>query len=152
MAFIKKCFSTIFFWQKTPRLFSTRTQSFRIRKKSNLLHFGSGLELIQSNFVQRISNDTSLQPPDKLCRIGHYEKIASDIFIAGCTGLLENYLHLKKPGNLEDVFACVNEFENFERLYGYSDTTKKQIINQFLTYPDNNPIIHCVPSRMETPL
>lgn len=100
----------------------TRTRPF---KNEHLLSFGSRLQLLKSNVIQRISNDTCLAPLEKTCQISHYDKTALNTFIAGCSGTLRNNLYIKKPTSLEDAMACVNEFENFEMLYGSSNEQNK---------------------------
>ncbi|XP_030767151.1 putative uncharacterized protein DDB_G0279653 [Sitophilus oryzae] len=97
-------------------------------KHENIIAFGNRLQLLRSNVVQRISNDTTLTRQKKLCHISYIDKTALNTFIAGCSGTLKNNIHIKKPTSLEDAMAYVIEFENFERLYGkcYSDFNKSQ--------------------------
>ena len=111
----------------------TRTRPY---KGEHLLDFGSRLQLLRSNVVQRISNDTSLSQTEKLCHISHYDKTALTTFIAGCTGTLKMSMHLKSPQTLEDAMAYANEFENFERLYGNLGNVEKP----FRPPPVNKPI------------
>lgn len=110
----------------------TRARPYR---GENLIDFGSRLQLIRSNVFQRVSNDTTLGQDEKLCQITHYDKTALNTFIAGCSGTLKNNMHLRKPESLEDAIAYVNEFENFERLYGQISEPKtyppRQTINPF---------------------
>lgn len=93
----------------------TRVRPF---KNENLINFGNRLQLLVSNVIQRISNDISLNDLQKNCQIDHYNKTALNTFIAGCTGNLRNNMYLKRPTSLEDAIAYVNEFDNFEKLYG----------------------------------
>ncbi|XP_030747092.1 uncharacterized protein LOC115875718 [Sitophilus oryzae] len=88
----------------------TRTHPY---KNESLLNFGSRLQLLRSNVVQRISNDTTITNEQKLCHITYLDKTALNTFIAGCSDLLRNNMHLRKPKTLEDALAYVNEFENF---------------------------------------
>ena len=93
----------------------------RIRPQPNehILNFGNRIQILRSSVVQRVSNNASLKTDEKLFQINHYNKTALSTFIAGCTGVLKNNMYLKNPATLEDAMAYVNEFENFERLYGH---------------------------------
>lgn len=101
----------------------TRTRPY---KGEHLIDFGSRLQLLRSSVIQRISNDVKLSKDDKICQINHYDKTALNTFIAGCSGTLKNNMHLRKPSSLEDAMAYVNEFENFERLYGTVNEPRAQ--------------------------
>ena len=105
-------------------------------KNENLINFGNRLQLLVSSVIQRISNDISQTALQKNCQIDHYNKTALNTFIAGCTGNLRNNMHLKRPTSLEDAIAYVNEFDNFEKLYGnFYENNNKQKSN---THPNRN--------------
>lgn len=106
----------------------TRTRPF---KNEHLLNFGSRLQLLRSNVIQRVSNDTNLNREQKLCHISYFDKTALNTFIAGCTGTLKNNMHIKTPKSLEDAIAYVTEFENFERLYGQCNNVFDKPKNNF---------------------
>jgi RNase H-like domain found in reverse transcriptase/Reverse transcriptase (RNA-dependent DNA polymerase)/Integrase zinc binding domain len=103
----------------------------RIRplKFEDMISFGTRLQLLRSNVVQRINNDIDLSQQDKLCQINHCDKTALNTYIAGCSGVLKNNMHLKKPESLEDAIAYVGEFENFGRLYDHSNDRRNQFSN-----------------------
>lgn len=106
----------------------TRTRPF---KNEHLLSFGNRLQLLRSQVAQRISNDITLSNDQKMCHIQLYEKTALNTFIAGCTGVLKNNMHIKRPDSIEDAMAYVVEFENFENLYGcFSNLEKSNRANQ----------------------
>lgn len=100
------------------------------QKNEHLLQFGNRLQLLRSNVAQRISNDTNLNENEKLCHISYYEKTALNTFIAGCTGILKNNMHLKNLESLEDAMAYVVEFENFESLYGHLNHSQNNNFNK----------------------
>ncbi|KAG5858510.1 hypothetical protein JTB14_019724 [Gonioctena quinquepunctata] len=106
----------------------------RPHKGEDVISFGTRLQLTRSSVAQRISNDTNLQADEKVYQISHYDKVALSTFIAGCTGVLRNNLHLKKPTSLEDAMAYINEYENFEKLYGFSHENHKSKLNATNTY------------------
>ncbi|KAG5864538.1 hypothetical protein JTB14_007593 [Gonioctena quinquepunctata] len=103
----------------------------RPHKGEDLISFGTRLQLIRSSVAQRISNDTNLQADEKVYQISHYDKVALSTFIAGCTGVSRNNLHLKKPTSLEDAMAYINDFET---LYGFSHENHKSKLNATATY------------------
>lgn len=111
----------------------TRTRPY---KSEHLLAFGGRLQVLRSNVIQRISNDTSLDEPQKTCQINHYDKTALNTFIAGCDSTLRNNMYIKKPSSLEDAMNIVNEFENFEKLYNNNFENKQ---NQKLNAPAHKP-------------
>ncbi|XP_072397956.1 uncharacterized protein [Diabrotica undecimpunctata] len=76
----------------------TRT---RPQRNENLIEFGNRLQLLVSNIVQRISNDTNLDVNQKAVFIQFCENTALNTFIKGCTGTLKNNMHLKAPASLE---------------------------------------------------
>ncbi|KAG5866455.1 hypothetical protein JTB14_015359 [Gonioctena quinquepunctata] len=88
----------------------------RPHKGEDLISFGTRLQLIRSSVAQRISNDTNLQADEKVYQISHYDKFALSTFIAGCTGVLRNNLHLKKPTSSEDAMAYIDEYGNSEKM------------------------------------
>lgn len=101
-------------------------------KNEHLNDFGSRLQLLRSSIISRISNDQTLNVNEKQMQANHYCKIALNTFIAGCSGVLKNNMHLKKPDSLEDAMAYVAEFENFERMYGnLNDRNPTQFKNNF---------------------
>lgn len=106
------------------------------RRYEHWTDFGIRLQLLRSNVVQRVSNDTTLEQKEKLCHISHYDKTALNTFIAGCSGTLKNNMYLRKPASLEDAMAYVNEFENFERLHGNCSDNKSQFSK--CTFVNNN--------------
>lgn len=111
----------------------------RPHKSENLINFGNRLQLLVSNVIQRISNDQTLNLLQKNCQIDHYNKTALNSFIAGCAGNLRNNMYLKKPTTLEDAIAYVNEYENFEKLYGnFHDPLDKQKSNVVMPRNPNN--------------
>lgn len=115
----------------------------RPMKNENLVDYGTRLQLLRSQVAQRISNDTNMTLAEKTCQVSHYDKTALSTFIAGCTGTLRNNLHLKGPASLEDALAYVNQFENFEKLYGNLEdkpkTVPKAIFNNNSNYNNFQP-------------
>lgn len=115
----------------------TRMRPF---KGEHLTSFGNRIQLTKSSVIQRVSNDTSLSTEQKICQISHYDKTALNTFIAGCSGQLRNNMYIKKPESLEDAIAFVDEFENFERLYGSMQNTNlnQKPNNQSMQRPNQN--------------
>ncbi|XP_057658531.1 uncharacterized protein LOC130895322 [Diorhabda carinulata] len=106
----------------------TRMKPFR---NEPLMNFGSRIQLLRSSIAQKISNNPNITNAEKVCQINHYDKTALSTFIAGCSGTLRNNLHLKNPASLEDAMAYLNEFENFEKLYGNLNDNNRATTSRF---------------------
>ncbi|KAG5869246.1 hypothetical protein JTB14_009897 [Gonioctena quinquepunctata] len=88
----------------------------RPHEEEDLISFGTRLQLIRSSVAQRISNDTNSQADEKVYQISHHDKVALSTFIA------------------EDAMAYINEYDNFEKLYGFSHENLKSKLNATTTY------------------
>ncbi|XP_056633553.1 uncharacterized protein LOC130443106 [Diorhabda sublineata] len=106
----------------------TRMKPFR---NEPLMNFGSRIQLLRSSIAQKISNNPNITNAEKVFQINHYDKTALSTFIAGCSGTLRNNLHLKNPASLEDAMAYLNEFENFEKLYGNLNDNNRATTSRF---------------------
>lgn len=92
-----------------------------------------GCNVWEAKWHKGISNDINMSEPEKLCQINHYDKIVLSKFIAGCTEILRNILHLKEP-SLEDA----NGYVWIWKLYGHFDNRPRIIPKPHTNSYNNN--------------
>lgn len=90
-----------------------------------MIDFNTRFQLQRSSIIQRISKDTTLSREGRFS-ISHGGKTSPNPFMSESSWILKNNKHLKKPASLENDIAYVNNFNNFESLFGGLTETKYQ--------------------------